>query len=136
MNINALASSLGDACYLFLAANFMWGLYCSVLLWRTILKLSFSSQHSQNQFLDEIRSCVERKDLRAATEMCESEERAIPRLMLAAFANRTLSYSQLRQLIGEMVHRDVVSALEHRLNWIATVIKSGPLLGLFGTVLG
>ena len=26
--------------------------------------------------------------------------------------------------------------LEYRTNWIATVIKSGPLLGLFGTVLG
>ena len=26
--------------------------------------------------------------------------------------------------------------LEYRTNWIATVIKCGPLLGLFGTVLG
>jgi biopolymer transport protein ExbB/TolQ len=30
----------------------------------------------------------------------------------------------------------VLSDVEHRLSWITTVIKSGPLLGLFGTVLG
>ena len=29
-----------------------------------------------------------------------------------------------------------IGDLEYRANWIATVIKSGPLLGLFGTVLG
>jgi biopolymer transport protein ExbB len=42
----------------------------------------------------------------------------------------------LRQLLGELLQRDVLADLEYRMSWIATVIKSGPLWGLFGTVLG
>jgi biopolymer transport protein ExbB/TolQ len=38
--------------------------------------------------------------------------------------------------VTEVVQRDVMGDLEYRANWVATVIKSGPLLGLFGTVLG
>ena len=36
----------------------------------------------------------------------------------------------------EILQRDVMGDLEYRTNWIATSIKCGPLLGLFGTVLG
>lgn len=36
----------------------------------------------------------------------------------------------------EVLQRDIMGDLEYRTNWIATVIKCGPLLGLFGTVLG
>ena len=36
----------------------------------------------------------------------------------------------------ELLQQDVLGELEYRTGWIATTIKSGPLLGLFGTVLG
>ena len=32
--------------------------------------------------------------------------------------------------------RDVMSDLEYRLSWVSTVIKSAPMIGLFGTVFG
>jgi biopolymer transport protein ExbB/TolQ len=32
--------------------------------------------------------------------------------------------------------QQVIVPLENRVNWIITVIRNGPLLGLFGTVLG
>jgi biopolymer transport protein ExbB/TolQ len=50
--------------------------------------------------------------------------------------NRAAGPEQLRQVVTEVVQRDVMGDLEYRTGWIATVIKSGPLLGLFGTVLG
>ena len=53
-----------------------------------------------------------------------------------AVTNRELTADQLRQVVTEVVQRDVMGDLEYRTNWVATVIKSGPLLGLFGTVLG
>jgi biopolymer transport protein ExbB len=53
-----------------------------------------------------------------------------------ALTNRDLSFSQLRQVVAEAIQRDIVADLENRMNWIVIVIKSGPLLGLFGTVLG
>jgi biopolymer transport protein ExbB/TolQ len=39
-------------------------------------------------------------------------------------------------VVAESMQRDILADLEYRLSWIVTVIKNGPLLGLFGTVLG
>ena len=75
-------------------------------------------------------------DVNGAVQMCETEQRALPQLALAAIENRELGESQLRQLIAELLQRNILADLEARLSWVATVIKSGPLLGLFGTVLG
>ena len=33
-NINDLAAQAGNFCYGFLACNFLWGLFCVILLWR------------------------------------------------------------------------------------------------------
>ena len=38
--------------------------------------------------------------------------------------------------MGDMMQRNILAEMERRMGWIAIVIKSGPLLGLFGTVLG
>ena len=72
----------------------------------------------------------------AVEELCQDDGRALPQLVELAVANRDLGYDQLRQVVTEVLQRDVMGDLEYRTNWIATVIKCGPLLGLFGTVLG
>lgn len=136
MDINALADKFGFSCYGFLILNFTWGLYCSILLWRRTSQLRFRSEQLQNAFLEEVQQCLERRDFQAVAEVCQEEERALPRLVLILLRNMNLTYQQLRQLAAELVHREVLADLEPRLSWIATVIKSGPYLGLFGTVLG
>ena len=50
--------------------------------------------------------------------------------------NRELDQDDLRQVVGERLQRDVLGPMENRVNWILTVVRNGPLLGLFGTVLG
>jgi len=136
MNMNELAAMFGNACYGFLALNFLWGLFCVILLWRRVLVLRFNSEQSQAQFLVDLRSHLDAGDVNGAVQMCETEQRALPQLALAAIENRELGESQLRQLIAELLQRNILADLEARLSWVATVIKSGPLLGLFGTVLG
>jgi biopolymer transport protein ExbB/TolQ len=136
MNVNYLAGLLGYACYGFLAINFLWGLFCVILLWRRIGALRFGSEQSQAQFLGTLQGQLEGGDFDAATRLCQSEDRALPQLALAAIENRSLAESQIRQLVAELMQRNVLADLEYRLSWVATVIKSGPLLGLFGTVLG
>jgi biopolymer transport protein ExbB/TolQ len=79
---------------------------------------------------------LEAGDFETAKKMCADEPRALPQLALSAIENRDLSESQLRQLVAELMQRNVLADLEYRISWVATVIKSGPLLGLFGTVLG
>jgi biopolymer transport protein ExbB len=136
MSVNTLAGQMGDACYFFLAANFLWGLYCVILLWRRILSLRFADDKTQNEFLHTLQQMLEAGDFDGAKKMCQDEPRALPQLALAAIENRDLSESQLRQLVAELMQRNVLADLEYRISWVATVIKSGPLLGLFGTVLG
>jgi biopolymer transport protein ExbB len=135
MNVNHLASMLGDACYVFLALNGLWGLYCFILLWRRLRQLSFRSARESAQFVDDVQDQLI-ADSDAALAMCEDDERALPQLAREAIANGDLGAEKLRAMLAESFQQQVLSDLEHRMSWIATVIKSGPLLGLFGTVLG
>ena len=136
MNVNYLADQLAYSCYGFLALNFLWGLYCVILLWRRIIRLRFNNEQEQVAFLDELQGHLKSGNLDSAEQMCQSSERALPQLALSVIANRNMAYEELRQMVAELLQRDVLAVLEYKLSWIATVIKSGPLLGLFGTVLG
>jgi biopolymer transport protein ExbB/TolQ len=135
MNVNHLASMLGDACYVFLALNGLWGLYCFILLWRRLRQLCFRSPRESAQFVDDLQEQLI-ADSDVALQMCEDDERALPQLAREAIAHSELGVEKLRAMLAESFQQEVLSDLEHRMSWIATVIKSGPLLGLFGTVLG
>jgi biopolymer transport protein ExbB/TolQ len=136
MNVNDLAKMLGDACYGFLAINFVWGFYNIVMGFRRVRELSFSTHDQQSEFVDEVTQLLQAGRYDAVEELCHDDVRALPQLVELAVTNRGLGYDQLRQVVTEILQRDVMGDLEYRTNWIATVIKCGPLLGLFGTVLG
>jgi biopolymer transport protein ExbB len=136
MNVNELAKYLGDACYGFLALNFLWGLYSVIMGWRRVTQLSFRSQEQQKVFLDDLMQKLAAGQYDAAAEQCDGDSRALPQLAHLAIVNRAIGFEPLRHLVSEVLQRDVMGSLEYRTNWIATTIKSGPLLGLFGTVLG
>jgi biopolymer transport protein ExbB len=133
---NSFASMLEDWCYAFLALNFFWGLYHLILGFRRIKQLSFKTHDDQAELMDELLPLIDAGQFDAVEELCAEDSRALPQLAYMAVANRDLDEPQLRQLVAEVVQRDIISDLEYRSRWIATVIKSGPLLGLFGTVLG
>lgn len=131
-----LAQRLGDACYGFLALNFFWGLYCVIMGWRRVAQLSFKTQDQQASFLNELMEKLHAGQYNAAAEQCQNDPRALPQLSLVAITNRQIGFEPMRQFVNEILQREVLADLEYRSSWIATVIKSGPLLGLFGTVLG
>lgn len=133
---NSFASLLEDWCYGFLALNFFWGLYHLVLGFRRVKQLSFKSHDDQAELMDELLPLIEAGQFDSVEELCADDARALPQLAYMAVENRDLAEPQLRQLVAEVVQRDIIGDLEYRSRWIATVIKSGPLLGLFGTVLG
>jgi biopolymer transport protein ExbB len=136
MNVNDLAQKLGDACYGFLALNFLWGLYCVIMAFRRLWQLSFANRQKQNDFVGELMTKLDARQYTAAAEMCQDDPRALPQLAHVAIVNRNIGYDPLRQMLTELLQHDVLGELEYRTGWIATTIKSGPLLGLFGTVLG
>ncbi len=136
MDVNDLAKMLGDACYVFLALNFIWGLYNIIMGFRRVKELNFSDHEEQAEFVDQVTQLLEAGRYDAVEELCSDDGRALPQLTQLAVANRGLGHDQLRQVVSEVLQRDVMADLEYRTNWVATVIKCGPLLGLFGTVLG
>jgi biopolymer transport protein ExbB len=136
MKITDLAQILGNACYGFLALNFLWGLYNVIMGFRRVKELSFGDHDEQAEFVDDIMQKMQGGRFDLIEELCGDDPRALPQLIQLAVGNRQLGYDQLRQVVMEILQRDVMGDLEYRANWIATSIKCGPLLGLFGTVLG
>ena len=135
MNINSLAQSLGDLCYVFLALNLFWGLFCAIVVWRKLSELRFRSERQLAAFTDSLNDALANGDYDGALALCEEDRRALPQLVTLALDNRDLEPIQIKQLVAEHLQR-VMVPLENRVNWIITVIRNGPLLGLFGTVLG
>lgn len=136
MNVNELAKFLGDACYGFLALNLFWGLFCAIVVWRRLAQLRFKNERDQADFVDELNQHVAERAYEDVASACEADVRALPQLVYLAVVNRDLDGVEIRQLVAERLQRDVLAPLENRVNWILTVIRNGPLLGLFGTVLG
>ena len=62
--------------------------------------------------------------------------RAIVQLGYMAIINRKLGIKKVKELVLEFFQREILSDLEHRISGINIAIKTEPMLGLLGTVLG
>ena len=136
MDVNSLAKMLGDACYVFLTLNGLWGAYCVIVVWRRLAQLRFRSEQKQAEFLAEINERLDMGDNEGAIHLCDGDVRALPRLVSLAIANQGAPFVKLKQIVSDCFQRDVLADLEYRVSWVTTVIRTGPLLGLYGTVLG
>ena len=127
---------VGFVVYGGLAAMALWGGYCCVVVWRRVAQKRFKNELLQEQFLDELQKPLAQGNFEGATMICDGDIRAIPQLGMLAMLNRQIGFTKLRALIEDRFQRDILADLEHRLTWVHTVIKSAPMVGLFGTVTG
>jgi biopolymer transport protein ExbB len=127
---------VGNFTYILLFFAAVWGLYCASVIWTRVGQKRFRSEAEQDAFLDQVLEPVRNGDFNAAQSMCQSDPRAVPQLISMALENRSIGYSKVRQLVVDRFQRDVLSDLEHRMAWVVTMIKTAPMLGLFGTVAG
>lgn len=134
--MEVLYTSLGYAIYILLALLALWGAFCVIMVWRRVAQTRFANEYEQDEFLGELGKALASKDYAAAAELCDGDRRAMPQLALFAVNNRELGYSKLRNQIAERYQRDVMADIEHRQSWVATVVKSAPMIGLLGTVIG
>lgn len=135
-DLTPIISYLGTADYFALALVALWGAFCVVMVLRRIRCVRFATEQLQEDFLARVEESVLRNDFDTVVQFCEDDPRALPQLTRLAILNRRLGLPRLRTLLAERFQRDVLSDLEYRLSWVYTVIKSAPMLGLFGTVLG
>jgi biopolymer transport protein ExbB/TolQ len=131
-----LFNIIGIVTYAALGIVALWGGFNVVLAWRRVAQVRFRDELEQDEFLDELDRYLLNGQISEAIELCEDDRRAMPQLALLAIELRELDFARLRRRLTERFQQDVLADLEHRLSWVATVIKSAPRIGLFGTVIG
>jgi len=136
MDPTVITNWVGNVIYLALALIAIWGAFCVIVVWRRVAQTRFRSEDEQLDFLESLEQPLLSGDFQAAEELCEGDGRAMPQLVHLAISNRQIGYAKVRALVTERFQRDVLSDLEYRLSWVYTVIKSAPMVGLLGTVIG
>ncbi len=132
----SLYDIISNSTYFALAAVALWGLYCIVIVWTRVNQKRFKTEEEQDVFMDDVEQMLDAGDFEGAAQYCEGDPRAIPQIVEMAMHHRDLGYKKARQFVMDRFQRDVMSDLEYRLSWVSTVIKSAPMIGLFGTVFG
>ncbi|MCH2397616.1 MAG: MotA/TolQ/ExbB proton channel family protein, partial [Pirellulales bacterium] len=127
---------LGYAIYTGLGVIALWGIYCIVQVWRRVAQKQYKTEGEQDEFLDAVEDPLLQGQFDAAVELCMDKQQAMAQLAKLALVNRKVGYQRVRQLVLDRFQRDVLADLEYRLSWVNTVVKSAPMLGLLGTVVG
>lgn len=139
MNLNSVLLGLEVFVYSVLGGVALFGGYLALLLFRRIKQKRFSNDRAADEFMDEIRELLEKQDFEGVNQLCDTPAywaKAVPQLILIAIANRTKPMPKLKRLVNEEFEREVTTELEYTLAWVGTCVRSGPMLGLLGTVLG
>lgn len=129
----------GYLIYAAMAVVAIFGVFSVVLIFRRIAQKRFRSQGHANEFLEECRGYLKQGDFEAIAELCDSPpywSKAVPQLILTALINRDRNPTKMRRILAEKFERDILADLEYRTSWVATIVKSAPMLGLLGTVIG
>jgi biopolymer transport protein ExbB/TolQ len=134
--METLYSYAGNSVYFFQAILAFVGAYALIMVWRRVSNTGFDDEEEQDEFLQELEQALAARNYDAAAELCDGDRRTMPQLALFAVANRDLGYAQLRARVAERFQQDVMADIEHRLSWVGTAIKTEPMLGLLGTVMG
>ena len=136
IDISGITTIVGYVIYLALAAIAIWGGYCVSMAWTRVSRQRFSSEDDQNEFLNQVDEPLLKGDFDSAARVCQEDSRATPQLALLAINHRKSGYAKVKQLVADRFQLDVLGDLEHRLNWVNTVINTAPMVGLLGTVIG
>jgi biopolymer transport protein ExbB/TolQ len=136
LDISGLTSVVGTLTYGVLVLIALWGAFCVIMVWLRVSRQRFRTEDSQTEFLNQLEEPLSRGDFSEAAELCDGDPRAVSQLALIAIKNREIGYAKTKHLVMDRFQRDVLSDLEQRLSWVNTVIKSAPMVGLFGTVMG
>lgn len=121
------------------AITALQGLYLCIVVFRRIAQKRFPSHAAETEFLGEVRDLLQHQQYDAVAELCDTPKywsKVVPQLILVALQNKDRPLAKLRQMLAERFEQDVLSDLENRVAWINTVVKTAPMLGLQGTVLG
>jgi biopolymer transport protein ExbB len=139
MDLTKVIGFFSSMVYPLQAITALQGMYLCIVVFRRIAQKRFRNAQAETAFLGEVRDLLQQNRLDAVAELCDSPpywSKAVPQLILVALQNADRPLIKLRQILSERFEQDVLSDLENRIAWINTVVKTAPMLGLQGTVLG
>lgn len=122
--------------YFALTAIAVWGAFNIILVWRRVVTTRFRDEEELDAFVEAIDEPVSAKRYDEAIALCGEDRRAMPQLALYAIMNRDQGAERVERQLAERFQLDVMSDIDYRLSWVSTVIKSAPMIGLLGTVIG
>jgi biopolymer transport protein ExbB len=125
--------------YLAMAVAAGYGLYCIIVLVRRVKEKSFPGREAASAFLDDISELLEKNDFEGAVDICDTPElwsRAVPQLVQVGVENRAKPIKKIKQIVSEFFSREFLAEFDVRTQWVNTIVKSAPMLGLLGTVTG
>ncbi|MAR08600.1 MAG: biopolymer transporter ExbB [Blastopirellula sp.] len=134
--MDVIFTIVGNSVYFVLAIMALFGLWSGLVVWRRVGALRFRNEAAQDAFLDSIEQPLVNGQFDAAAQLCEGDNRVMPRLASLAIVNRKIGFAKTKKLVADRFQRDVMSDLEFRMSWVNTVVKSAPMVGLLGTVIG
>jgi biopolymer transport protein ExbB len=139
MDITPVLKFFEYAIWIGLGSAAAYGLFCVILLMRRVAQKRFPGAAAEEAFLDDVGDHLEKNDFDGVSKLCDTPEvwsRAVPQLMQIAIMNRERPVKKIRQIMGERFERDVLANMEQTASWVNTVVKTAPMLGLLGTVVG
>ena len=136
MDASAVFNLVGRASYFALAAVALWGAYFVVLVMTRVNRKRFKTEDAQDAFVESVEVELKRGDFDAVLKACEGQTKALPMMVTFACKNKVFGFNKVRQMTLDRFQRDVIADLDYSIAWIVTVIKTAPMLGLFGTVVG
>ena len=136
MRIDVLLTLVGYAIYAGLAVIALWGVFNVILVWRRVVTTRFRDEEELDAFIEAIDEPIGSQRYDDAIAICGEDRRAMPQLALYAIMNREQGGARVERQLAERFQLDVMSDIDYRLSWVSTVIKSAPMIGLLGTVIG
>jgi biopolymer transport protein ExbB len=134
MSVPEIIDAFGYVIYVALALLAVWGVYNSILLYRTLSKKSL---REPAPLINQVRELCQVRKFDAAMAVCQSPtywHKALSQLIAVALRHREKGLAKVKQMLVSEFHSEVIGGMENRLASISTIVRMGPLLGLLGTV--
>lgn len=98
--------------------------------------ISFRNAEINNDaFIKEIEERLKKRKIREALELCDADDKPVPRVIKAGLLKSDRSREEIKETIEEAANHEI-PILEKYLGILATIATISPLLGLLGTVTG
>jgi biopolymer transport protein ExbB/TolQ len=127
---------VGNMAYVALAGVALWGAYYVFLVLNRVNAKRFKTEALQDEFLGSIEEDLRRGNFDSVISKCEGSKKALPMMVSYLCKHRSFGFAKARQMTLDRFQRDVIADLDYSIAWVVTVIKTAPMIGLFGTVVG